>query len=132
MSEAICLHIGQAGARIGTAVWERLAIEQGIDTQCASGVQLKETDTNLRTHWHETEKGSYLPRAVFFDLEPDALDQIKANSNLFPRDLLIRGKMQAPPPPRPKLILMFFLKERRVVEGFMKEDTGMFALAFNS
>jgi len=108
MSEVVCLHIGQAGVRIGSAVWERLAIEQGIDAQCSG--TLKGTETNVRAHWQETEKGAHIPRALFFDLEPDALDQIRANSNLFPRDMLISGTMQAPPPPK-WIFKMFCLRK---------------------
>lgn len=29
MRESIALHVGQAGARVGTAIWELLSIEHG-------------------------------------------------------------------------------------------------------
>jgi len=98
MREIISLHIGQAGIQSGNACWELYCLEHGIDS---SGLRLSDTnaarDDSFGTFFSESGSGKYVPRAVFFDLEPTVIDQVRSGvcRDLFNPSQLISGKEDA-------------------------------------
>lgn len=99
MREVISIHIGQAGVQIGNACWELFCLEHGItpDGQMPSDTSVGKCEDSFNTFFSETESGKHVPRAVFCDLEPTVIDEIKTGSykELFHPDALITGKEDA-------------------------------------
>lgn len=96
--ECVSIHIGQAGAQIGNACWELYCIEHGLDE---AGF-LKEEEKNkkqqsLQAFFSESMNGKHVPRAIYVDLEPTVLDEIRNGvyGNLFHPDQIINGKEDA-------------------------------------
>ena len=91
MREVISIHIGQAGVQMGNACWELYCLEHGIrpdgtiPNDDSAGVE----DDSYNTFFAETSAGGHVPRAVFVDLEPTVIGDIKKSlilrlwSNLF-------------------------------------------------
>jgi len=98
MREVISLHIGQAGVQVGTSCWELYCLEHGINPDgTLNGGKPKHDRATFDTFFSETGQGKYVPRAVYFDLEPSVVDEIKVGkySKLFHPDQLITGKEDA-------------------------------------
>ena len=95
MREVISIHIGQAGVQIGNACWELFCLEHGIspDGQMPSDTSVGKCEDAFNTFFSETECGKHVPRAIFCDLEPTVIDEIKTGSykELFHPDSLITG-----------------------------------------
>ncbi|XP_040276414.1 tubulin alpha chain, testis-specific-like isoform X2 [Bufo bufo] len=72
MCECISVHVGQAGVQIGNACWELYCLD-------------------------ETGAGKHVPRAVFVDLEPTVVDEVRIGTyrQLFHPEQLITGKEDA-------------------------------------
>ncbi|XP_065226238.1 tubulin alpha-8 chain-like [Planococcus citri] len=101
MQEIISIHIGQAGTQIGNACWELYCIEHGVLpngflTTDVAPCCLRECET-FTTFFEETVVGKYVPRAVFVDLEPNVIDEIRNNQfqHFFHPSGLISGKEDA-------------------------------------
>lgn len=107
MRECISVHVGQAGVQIGNACWELYCLEHGIELD---GTLSKDRDgshiiksmadskeTSFSTFFNETGNGRYVPRAVFVDLEPTTIDEIRRGTygKLFHPEQLISGKEDA-------------------------------------
>ena len=96
MHEIISLHIGQAGTQIGSSLWEALIFEHEIS---ASGQSLNPSlfDASPQTFFSEMPSGKYIPRSIFFDMDPETISEIKFGTykNLFDSDCLISGKEDA-------------------------------------
>ncbi|VDL57977.1 unnamed protein product, partial [Hymenolepis diminuta] len=99
MPEVISIHVGQAGVQMGNACWELFCLEHGIR---ADGQMLSETTTGIcndafNTFFSETDSGKHVPRAVFVDLEPTVIDEVRTGTyrQLFHREQLISGKEDA-------------------------------------
>ena len=101
MREVISLHIGQAGVQIGNSCWELYCLEHGIgqDGLLEEG---RSTPTpgksdSCTTFFNITGAGKYVPRAIFADLEPTVVDEIRTGSyrQLFHPEQLITGKEDA-------------------------------------
>jgi len=99
MRETLSIHIGQAGCQIGDSVWELLGQEHNLT---ADGFVKENEDStqmdsfNTETVYRETEKGKHVPRAVFCDLEPSVIDQIRQNRpNLYHPSQCLTGKEDA-------------------------------------
>lgn len=92
MREIISLHVGQAGVQIGNACWELYCLEHGIDKN-----GMLPGNSNSSTFFSATEQGKHVPRAVFVDLEPNVIDEIRNGpySSLYHPDQLISGKEDA-------------------------------------
>ncbi|XP_052827954.1 tubulin alpha-1 chain [Octopus bimaculoides] len=89
MRECISLHVGQAGVQIGNACWELYCLEHGI--QPNGQVSFEETsaaNNSSSTFFYELGSGKRVPRAIFIDLEPSVVDQVRAGK--YSRDLHIR------------------------------------------
>ncbi|NWZ84254.1 TBA1C protein, partial [Poecile atricapillus] len=104
--ECISIHIGQAGVQMGNACWELYCLEHGIqaDGTIPGSKQVKSMDPNseqvdssFETFFCETASGKHVPRAVFIDLEPTVIDEIRTGTyhGLFHPEQLISGKEDA-------------------------------------
>ncbi|KAI0989759.1 hypothetical protein GJ496_007200 [Pomphorhynchus laevis] len=96
MREVINIHCGQAGVQIGNACWELFCIEDSI--QCdGSKLTINKHENNQKTFFAETTSGRFVPRAIFADLEPTVIDEIRTGSyrQLFHPEQLITGKEDA-------------------------------------
>jgi tubulin alpha len=99
MREIISIHIGQAGVQTGNACWELFCLEHGIqpDGQMPSDKSLGAADDSFNTFFSETVAGKHVPRALFFDLEPSVIDEVRNGTyrQLFHPEQLITGKEDA-------------------------------------
>jgi tubulin/FtsZ family protein len=99
MREVISIHIGQAGVQIGNACWELYCLEHGIqpDGQMPSDKTIGYGDDAFNTFFSETGAGKHVPRAVFVDLEPTVVDEVRTGTyrQLFHPEQLITGKEDA-------------------------------------
>ncbi|KAL2730722.1 Tubulin alpha-1 chain [Vespula squamosa] len=99
MRECISIHVGQAGVQIGNACWELYCLEHGIqpDGQMPSDKTLGGGDDSFNTFFSETGSGKHVPRAVFVDLEPTVVDEVRTGTyrQLFHPEQLITGKEDA-------------------------------------
>ncbi|XP_057685726.1 tubulin alpha-1A chain isoform X1 [Corythoichthys intestinalis] len=99
MRECISIHVGQAGVQIGNACWELYCLEHGIqpDGQMPSDKTIGGGDDSFNTFFSETGAGKHVPRAVFVDLEPTVIDEVRSGTyrQLFHPEQLITGKEDA-------------------------------------
>ncbi|XFG00119.1 hypothetical protein AB1E19_003743 [Capra hircus] len=99
MRECISIHVGQAGVQIGNACWELYCLEHGIqpDGQMPSDKTIGGGDDSFNTFFSETGAGKHVPRAVFVDLEPTVIDEVRTGTyrQLFHPEQLISGKEDA-------------------------------------
>ncbi|KAL5261139.1 hypothetical protein ACHWQZ_G006995 [Mnemiopsis leidyi] len=99
MRECISIHLGQAGVQIGNACWELYCLEHGIqpDGQMPSDKTIGGGDDSFNTFFSETGAGKHVPRAVFLDLEPTVVDEVRTGTyrQLFHPEQLITGKEDA-------------------------------------
>ncbi|XP_004874946.2 leucine-rich repeat-containing protein 74B isoform X1 [Heterocephalus glaber] len=97
--ECISIHVGQAGVQIGNACWELYCLEHGIqpDGQMPSDKTTGGGDDSFNTFFSETGAGKHVPRAVFVDLEPTVVDEVRTGTyrQLFHPEQLITGKEDA-------------------------------------
>uniref|UniRef100_A0A8D0AWC3 Si:ch211-114n24.6 n=1 Tax=Sander lucioperca TaxID=283035 RepID=A0A8D0AWC3_SANLU len=93
------MHVGQAGAQMGNACWELYCLEHGIqpDGQMPSDKTIGGGDDSFNTFFSETGAGKHVPRAVFVDLEPTVIDEVRTGTyrQLFHPEQLITGKEDA-------------------------------------
>jgi len=77
--EVISVHIGQAGVQMGNAAWELFCLEHGIhpDGLMPTDDTLGIADDSFNTFFSETGTGKHVPRALFIDLEPTVIDEIR-------------------------------------------------------
>ncbi|XP_033112933.1 tubulin alpha-3 chain-like [Anneissia japonica] len=99
MREVISVHVGQAGVQMGNACWELYCLEHGIqpDGQMPSDTSIGSCEDSFNTFFSETGAGKHVPRAVFVDLEPSVVDEIRTGTyrQLFHPEQLITGKEDA-------------------------------------
>ncbi|XP_042874085.1 tubulin alpha-1A chain-like [Penaeus japonicus] len=99
MRECISIHVGQAGIQMGNACWELYCLEHGIapDGSMPSDKSLGSGDDSFNTFFNETGAGKHVPRAVFVDLEPSVVDEVRTGTYrlLFHPEQLISGKEDA-------------------------------------
>jgi len=99
MRECISIHVGQAGCQIGNACWELYCLEHGIqpDGTMPSDKTVGGGDDSFNTFFAETGTGKHVPRAVFVDLEPTVVDEVRLGTyrQLFHPEQLITGKEDA-------------------------------------
>ncbi|CAG0883558.1 unnamed protein product [Darwinula stevensoni] len=99
MRECISIHVGQAGVQMGNACWELYCLEHGIqpDGLMPSDVSVDYEGDTFNTFFMETGAGKHVPRAVFVDLEPTVIDEVRTGTyrNLFHPEFLITGKEDA-------------------------------------
>jgi len=99
MREVISLHIGQAGVQVGNACWELYCMEHGIeqDGQMPSDKTVGGGDDAFNTFFSETAAGKHVPRAVYVDLEPTVIDEVRTGAyrSLYHPEQLLSGKEDA-------------------------------------
>ncbi|KAG6478352.1 hypothetical protein ZIOFF_061794 [Zingiber officinale] len=99
MREIISIHIGQAGIQVGNACWELYCLEHGIkpDGIMPSDTSVGVAQDAFNTFFSETSAGKHVPRAIFVDLEPTVIDEVRigAYRQLFHPEQLISGKEDA-------------------------------------
>lgn len=99
MREVISLHIGQAGVQIGNSCWELFCLEHGImhNGQMPSDKSIGVENDAFNTFFSETGAGKHVPRAVFVDLEPTVVDEVRAGAYraIYHPETLISGKEDA-------------------------------------
>ncbi|KAF7798889.1 hypothetical protein EIP86_010117 [Pleurotus ostreatoroseus] len=97
MREVISIHVGQAGVQIGNACWELYTLEHGLspDGRLQEGVE--HNDGGFSTFFSETGSGKFVPRSLYVDLEPGAIDDVKTGAyrQLFHPESMISGKEDA-------------------------------------
>nr|UNW45407.1 alpha-tubulin [Amylostereum areolatum] len=96
MREVISVHVGQAGVQIGNACWELYTIEHGLSPD-GRVLDAGRTDVGHSTFFSETGSGKYVPRSLYVDLEPGAIDEVKTGPfrSLFHPETMITGKEDA-------------------------------------
>ncbi|CAD6206852.1 unnamed protein product [Miscanthus lutarioriparius] len=99
MRECISVHIGQAGIQVGNACWELYCLEHGIqpDGQVPGDKTAGHHDDAFSTFFSQTGAGKHVPRAIFIDLEPTVIDEVRTGTyrQLFHPEQLISGKEDA-------------------------------------
>mmetsp|Transcript_28675 Transcript_28675/g.69888 ORF Transcript_28675/g.69888 Transcript_28675/m.69888 type:complete len:455 (+) Transcript_28675:130-1494(+) len=99
MREILSLHLGQAGVQVGKACWELFCIEHGIqpDGKMPKDTSKGSEDDAFNTFFSETGSGKHVPRALFLDLEPNAIDVVRTGTHrsLFHPEQMISGKEDA-------------------------------------
>merc|ERR1712158_191780 len=97
MRECISIHVGQAGVQIGNACWELYCLEHGIQPDGQMPKEGSIGDDSFTTFFQETGAGKHVPRAVFVDLEPSVVDEVRTGTyrQLFHPEQLINGKEDA-------------------------------------
>jgi len=100
MRECISIHLGQCGVQVGNACWELYCLEHGIrhDGKRPPDQMIGGGDyESFNTFFSETGTGKHVPRAVFVDLEPTVMDEIRTGiyRQLFHPEQLISGKEDA-------------------------------------
>jgi len=98
MREVISIQVGQAGCQIGNSCWELYTLEHALspDGRLADDSP-SHGDSGFSTFFSETGSGKHVPRALFIDLEPNVIDEIKTGTyrTLFHPENLITGKEDA-------------------------------------
>ncbi|CAK5126274.1 unnamed protein product [Meloidogyne enterolobii] len=86
MREVVSLHVGQAGVQIGNP-------DGRMPADDTVGIE----DHSYNTFFSETPSGKHVPRAIFIDLEPTVIDEIRTGTyrQLFHPEQLITGKEDA-------------------------------------
>ncbi|XP_022081808.1 tubulin alpha-1C chain-like [Acanthaster planci] len=99
MRECISVHIGQAGVQMGNACWELYCLEHGIqpDGKMPSDTSHGQCTDSFNTFFSETGAGQHVPRAIFVDLEPTVIDEVRNGPyrQLFHPEQMITGKEDA-------------------------------------
>ncbi|BFZ20137.1 hypothetical protein BsWGS_23176 [Bradybaena similaris] len=99
MREIISIHIGQAGVQVGDSCWELYCLEHGIqpDGILPYSYTMGAPDNSFNTFFENTGAGKCVPRAVFVDLEPTCIDEVRTGvyRQLFNPEGLITGKEDA-------------------------------------
>ncbi|KAM6306715.1 tubulin alpha-1C chain-like [Podargus strigoides] len=94
--ECISVHIVQAGVQMGNSCWELYCLEHGTepDSIISSNASSEQADSSFGTFFSETGSGKYVPRAIFVDLEPTVIDEIRSGTYhmFFHPKQLISGK----------------------------------------
>ncbi|KAI7979565.1 Tubulin alpha chain [Camellia lanceoleosa] len=82
LPECILIHVGQPGIQVGNACWELYYLEHGIqpDGQMPSNKTVGGGDDAFNTFFSETGTKKHIPRAVFVDLEPTVIDEVRTGT----------------------------------------------------
>ncbi|KAJ4175658.1 Tubulin beta chain (Beta tubulin), partial [Fusarium falciforme] len=97
MREIVHLQAGQCGNQVGSAFWQTISGEHGLDS---SGVYNGTPDLQLarmNVYFNETSSNKYVPRAVLVDLEPGTMDAVRSGpfGQLFRPDNFVFGHSSA-------------------------------------
>ncbi|KXH53479.1 tubulin alpha-B chain [Colletotrichum salicis] len=99
MREVISINVGQAGCQIANSCWELYCLEHGIqpDGYLTEERKAADPDHGFSTFFSETGQGKYVPRAIYCDLEPNVVDEVRTGPyrGLFHPEQMITGKEDA-------------------------------------
>merc|ERR1711970_1441503 len=97
MRECLSIHVGQAGVQIGNSCWELYCLEHGIAPDGVMPSDKTPGYDSFSTFFQETGTGKHVPRAIFVDLEPSVIDEVRTGTyrTLFHPEQLISGKEDA-------------------------------------
>ncbi|KZP01349.1 beta-tubulin [Calocera viscosa TUFC12733] len=95
--EIINIQVGQAGNQVGTAFWQMILAEHGLDQ---NGMYRGDDDQKIArvgVYFSEASDGKYVPRSLQIDLEPAVTDNIRAGplGQLFRPDTFVTGESGA-------------------------------------
>merc|ERR1712227_1050391 len=93
MREVISVHIGQAGVQMGASCWELYCLEHNIATDGKLLPSEEAKDDSFTTFYNETGTGNHVPRAIFVDLEPTVVDEVRTGKygTMFHPEQMISG-----------------------------------------
>ena len=80
MREIINVHIGQAGVKIGEALWELFCLDHGVSSDGTVRRKADCSDLLSESIFYEAND-KFFPRALFVDTEPDAIDSLRRSPN---------------------------------------------------
>ena len=76
MREVVSVNIGGSGITIAANFWRTIALEHGIDP-FHKHYQPQQSSSAIETYFSESVRGTYAPRTLFIDLNPDKIDALK-------------------------------------------------------
>ncbi|KAH6886783.1 beta tubulin [Thelonectria olida] len=94
MREIVHLQVGRCGNQIGSAFWQTISGEHGLDSNGeyngTSDLQL----AGLNVYFNETSSNKHVPRAVLVDVEPSTMDAVRSGpfGQLFRLDNFVFGQ----------------------------------------
>jgi len=97
MREILSLHIGQAGTQIGNSCWELFCHEHNISKDGTSMDPENNASEAMGTFFTESASGKFVPRALYLDLEPTCIEEVKRGEfkDLYHPEQMITGKEDA-------------------------------------
>mmetsp|Transcript_10429 Transcript_10429/g.15420 ORF Transcript_10429/g.15420 Transcript_10429/m.15420 type:complete len:456 (-) Transcript_10429:120-1487(-) len=99
MRELVSIHVGQAGVQVGNSCWELYCHEHGItpEGQMQSDPTPGVETGKFNTFFSEAESGKVVPRAIFVDLEPTVVDEVRTGlyRKLYHPEQMLSGKEDA-------------------------------------
>ncbi|KAK8148602.1 hypothetical protein G3M48_009702 [Beauveria asiatica] len=97
MPEIVQIQVGQCGNQIGTAFWQTILGEHGIDNDGIYHGDNEERIARANVYFHENAGRKYVPRVVLVDLEPGTMDAVRASplARLFRPDNFVFGQSSA-------------------------------------
>ncbi|KAM3464722.1 hypothetical protein NHJ6243_002286 [Beauveria neobassiana] len=97
--QIVHLHMGQAGVQLGQSAWELYLLEHGLGPDGRPDPNAKDIGDpgSFETFFTETSNGKHVPRALFVDLDPSPIDELRTGPyhQLFHPELLINGNEDA-------------------------------------
>ncbi|OAQ98058.1 hypothetical protein LLEC1_03007 [Akanthomyces lecanii] len=97
--EILHVHMGQAGVQLGQSAWELYLLEHGLGPDGRPDPNAKDIGDpgSFETFFTETNSGKHVPRALFVDLDPSPIDELRTGPyrQLFHPELLISGNEDA-------------------------------------
>ncbi|KAL7424441.1 hypothetical protein Q5752_000124 [Cryptotrichosporon argae] len=91
--EIVSISVGQAGNQVGSAFWEQVIGEHGLDGHGKYiGSEQQQLD-KINVYFDEAANRKYVPRSIQVDLEPGVLDNVRAGAlgKLFRPDTFVHG-----------------------------------------
>jgi len=91
-AQVITIHVGGAGCRLGSMYWELLSAQHGIDSN-GQRIDASSGDA-IYSCFSRLDSGKHVPRAIFVDTAPEAVDEVRAGSlrRVIHPEQLISGK----------------------------------------
>ncbi|XP_014240850.1 tubulin alpha-3 chain-like isoform X1 [Cimex lectularius] len=95
-TEVVSMHIGQAGVQMGNALWELYGLEHGVLPNGVNAFPNQNIDEGTESVYMNNS-GRLVPRAIFVDLEPTPIDEIRVGTyrQLFSPEFMLTGKEDA-------------------------------------
>ncbi|ORY31625.1 tubulin beta chain [Naematelia encephala] len=95
--EIINVSVGQAGNQIGTAFWENILQEHGLDKSGKYVGSDQQQLDKVDVYFTQASNSKYVPRSVQVDLEPGVVDLVRSGplANLFRPDTFVHGESGA-------------------------------------